>query len=361
MADLPRSFFSSPDSAGTWMASDGADHDVLVTTRIRLARNLEGYPFKTRLSDERAREMVDHLKERLSGLELSRDQSWLDLDKLEELDRELLFEHHLISMELARGTGPRGVFFSLNRHVSVMVNEEDHLRLQMLGPGQNLAGLLEQLRDFDQSLARRVAYAYHPRFGYLTSCPTNVGTGLRLSVMLHLPALVYSKEIEKTFNACAKMKLAVRGFYGEGTSYLGDFFQVSNQVTLGRSIDKLLQDVARFLPRVVEQERTVRQSILKENGKGLEDRIWRAFGVLAYARRINSQEALELLSQVRLGASLGILGGVDLKTVNELLVMSQPAHVQAHEKRELKEEERDVARARYIRQRLGEATTGAGS
>jgi len=354
MAESPRSYFSSPERAGTWMASDGPDHDVVVTTRIRLARNLEGFPFRSRLSDERSRELVALLRERLGGLELAKDQAWLALDELEELDRELLFEHHLISLELARGSGPRGVFFSLNRHVSVMVNEEDHLRLQVLGPGQNLAGLLEQLRDLDQLLARRVAYAYHPRFGYLTSCPTNVGTGLRLSVMLHLPALVYSKEIEKVFNSAAKMKLAVRGFYGEGTSYLGDFFQVSNQVTLGRSLEKLLQDLTKVLPKLVDQERGVRRTILEENGKGLEDRIWRAFGVLSHARRINSQEALELLSQVRLGVSLGILRGLDLKAVNELLVMSQPAHVQAREKRELKEEERDLARARYIRQRLGE-------
>ena len=355
MAELPRTHFSSASSAGTWMANDGPDHDVVVTTRIRLARNVEGFPFRSRLSDERAKELEAHLKERLTGLELAKDQSYLNLENLEELDRELLFEHHLISMELARGNGPRGVFFSLSRHVSVMVNEEDHLRLQVLGPGQNLSGLLDQLKELDQLLAKRVAYAYHPRFGYLTSCPTNVGTGLRLSVMMHLPALVYSKEIEKTFNACAKMKLAVRGFYGEGTSYLGDFFQVSNQVTLGRTLDKLLQDVSKILPKLVEQERGVRRTILQENGKGLEDRIYRAFGVLSQARRVNSQEALELLSQVRLGVCLGILRGVDLKVVNELLVLSQPAHVQAVEKRELKEEERDLARARYIRQRLGEA------
>jgi protein arginine kinase len=233
-----------------------------------------------------------------------------------------------------------------------MVNEEDHMRLQVFGPGQDLAGLLEQLRDVDRRVAIAVEYAYHPRFGYLTACPTNVGTGLRISVMLHLPALVYSKEIEKVFNAAAKMKLAIRGFYGEGTSYLGDFFQVSNQVTLGRSPEKLLNDVSKVLPKLVEQEREVRRAILKEQGKGLEDRIFRAFGVLAYARRINSQEALDLLSQVRLGVCLGILQGPELKVVNELLVMSQPAHIQVLEKRDLKEEERDLVRARYIRQRL---------
>lgn len=353
MPDLPRSFFSSPENAGHWMAHEGADHDVVVSTRIRLARNVQNFPFKPRLSSERAKELEAHLRTRLEALAISGDQSYLSLEGLQELDRELLFERHLISMDLARGTGPRGVFFSRTRNVSVMVNEEDHLRLQVFGPGQDLAGLLEQLRDLDQRVADKVEYAYHPRFGYLTSCPTNVGTGLRISVMLHLPALVYSKEIEKVFNAATKMKLAVRGFYGEGTSYLGDFFQVSNQVTLGRSLEKLLNDVSKVLPKLVEQERDVRRAILKEQGKGLEDRIFRAHGLLSYARRMNSQEALDLLSQVRLGVCLGILQGPDLKTVNELLVMSQPAHIQVVEKRDLKEEERDLVRARYIRQRLG--------
>jgi protein arginine kinase len=349
-----RSNFSSPESAGSWMASEGPDHDVVVTTRVRLARNVEGFPFRARLSEDRAKQLEAHLRERLGALELANDQSYVDLENVDELDRELLFERHLISLELARGAGPRGVFYSRARHVSVMVNEEDHLRLQMLGPGQNLAGLVEQLHDVDQRVGKQIAYAYHSRFGYLTSCPTNVGTGLRISVMLHLPALVYSKEIEKLFNAASKMKLAVRGFYGEGTSYLGDFFQVSNQVTLGKSVDKLLQDVSKVLPKFVEHEREVRKTILAENGKGLEDRIYRAFAILLYARRINSQEALESLSQVRLGVCLGILRETELKTVNELLVMSQPAHIQVLENRELKEEERDVARARYIRQRLAQ-------
>ena len=340
------------------MAAAGPDHDVVVTTRIRLARNVEGFPFRPRLDDKRAAELEKHLRERLGSLEIAPDQHYFALQDFDEIDRELLVERHLISMELARGSGPRGVFFSRGRHVSVMVNEEDHLRLQILGPGQNLVALLEQLRDVDSMIGQKVAYAYHPRFGYVTACPTNVGTGLRVAVMLHLPALAHSKEIDKVFNSAAKMKLAVRGFYGEGTSYLGDFFQISNQVTLGRGVEKLLQDVAKVLPTLVEQERGVRHAIMEENGKSFEDRVHRALGVLTHARRINSQEALELLSQVRLGVCLGILRGHDLKTVNELLVMSQPAHIQVLEKRELKEEERDIARARYIRQRLGEAAAG---
>lgn len=358
MTDAPRSWFESPEDAGSWMACEGPEADVVVTSRVRLARNLEGWPFKARLDEARAGELEEHLRENLGRLEVAGDQAYLGLAGLEPLDRELLLERHLISVELARGRGPRGVFFSRSRNVSIMVNEEDHLRLQALGPGPTLEPLFEQLKDVDQALGRRVQYAYHSRFGYMTSCPTNVGTGLRLSVMLHLPALVYSREIETVLNAAAKMRLAVRGFYGEGTSYVGDFFQVSNQVTLGRSAEKLLQDVSKVLPKLVEQERTVRRTILEQEAAALEDRVFRAYGLLTHARRINSQEALDLLSQVRLGVCLGMLKSPGLKTVNELLVMSQPAHVQVREKRELEEDGRDVARARLIRERLGGAAAG---
>ncbi|MBL8840702.1 MAG: protein arginine kinase [Planctomycetes bacterium] len=358
MAETPRDWFSAPATAGNWMASDGRDHEIVVTSRVRLARNVAGFPFRARLEPKRAKEVEAHLAERLGALSLAADQAYLRLADLDPLDTELLFERHLISKDLARELeGPRAVFFSRSRNVSVMVNEEDHLRLQALGPGGNLEALLEQVRDVDHLVGERVSYAYHPRFGYLTSCPTNVGTGLRLSVMLHLPALVHSKEIDKVFDAASKMKLAVRGFYGEGTSYLGDFFQVSNQVTLGRSVDKLLADIQRVLPKLVDYERDMRRTIAEEAGKGLEDRIWRAFGILSHARRLTSQEALDLLSHVRLGVCVGLLPRPALKTVNELLVLSQPAHVQLLAGRVLTDDERDVARATYIRQRLEAPTS----
>ncbi|MSR46769.1 MAG: ATP--guanido phosphotransferase [Planctomycetes bacterium] len=353
MADAPRDWFSAHATAGNWMASEGPDHDVVVTTRIRLARNVTGFPFRSRLDKARALEVEAHLAERLKSLDLAGDQAYLRLSELSPLDVELLFERHWISKDLARELdGPRGVFFSRSKNVSVMVNEEDHLRLQILGPGRNPEALLDQLREVDRLIGERVAYSYHPRFGYLTSCPTNVGTGLRISVMLHLPALVYSKEIEKVFDAAAKMKLAVRGYHGEGTSYVGDFFQVSNQVTLGKSVDRLLADVAKVLPKLIDWEHDVRRTITKERGKGLEDRVWRAFGVLSNARRITSQEALELLSLLRLGACTGLLQNLPLKVVNELLVLSQPAHVQLLAGKELDDESRDIARADYIRHRL---------
>jgi len=353
MSDGPDySEFGSHDSAGNWMASTGPDHDVVVTSRIRLARNITGFPFRARLGRDQSHDLEQHLRERLESLPLARTQYYVNLEEANALNRELLLERHLVSVELARGTGPRGVFFSDLEHLSVMVNEEDHLRLQILGPGMSLDALLERIRAVDGDVRERVEYAYHPRFGYLTSCPTNVGTGLRFSVMLHLPALVYSKEIEKVFNSAAKMKLAVRGFYGEGTSYVGDFFQVSNQVTLGKGTDQLLGDLGKVLPKLVELERDVRRVIQKDHAQDLEDKVYRALGVLCHARRMASQEALELLSQLRVGVCLGLVEGVDLKAINELLVLTQPAHVQLLEGKDLTEQERDIARARFIRERL---------
>lgn len=354
-----RTDFTSPDDAGRWMACEGPDRDVVVTSRIRLARNVKGFAFKARLSSEKCQELEDLLKGQLSSHPFSKDQVYLSLDQVEPLDRELLLERHLISPELARGTGPRGVCYSRERHLSIMINEEDHLRMQMLAPGSTLDSLMEQITHVDQGLGRMVEFAMHPRFGYLTSCPTNVGSGLRLSVMLHLPALVYSKEIEKEFNAANKMKLAVRGFYGEGTSFLGDFFQVSNQVTLGKNAEVLLSDLKKVIPQIVEHELDVRRLVHKQHRLDLEDRIFRAYGILRNSRRISSQEALELLSRVRLGVTLGLIPRVDLKTINELLVMSQPAHVQAMEQHTLSEEERDSARARYLRRRLGGDDAGS--
>lgn len=353
MAERPKEWFRDAQSAGSWMACEGSDHDVVVTSRIRLARNVAGFPFRARLAPERAREIEAHLGKCLGSLAVAPDQAYLRLADLDPLDVELLFERHFISKDLARELdGPRAVFFSRSRNLSVMVNEEDHLRLQLLGPGGDLEALLEQLREVDALVGDRVSYAYHQRFGYLTSCPTNVGTGLRLSVMLHLPALVYSREIDKVFDSASKMKLAVRGYYGEGTSYLGDFFQVSNQVTLGKSVEKLLADVRKVVPKLVDYEHDVRRTIVKEQGKGLEDRIWRAYGTLSHARRVTSHEALDLLSQVRLGICLGLLPRPSLKTVHELLVLSQPAHVQLLAGRTLADDERDVARATAIRERL---------
>jgi len=235
-----------------------------------------------------------------------------------------------------------------------MVNEEDHLRLQAIHSGLSLDAAWEDAYRIDRELERLVPFAVSPTYGYLTACPTNVGTGLRASVMLHLPALVYTKQMEKVFQACARTGLAVRGFYGEGTMAQGDFYQISNQVTLGVSEEDILKNLSRMLPTILEYEREIRRHLLKDKSRvRLEDKVHRALAVLRAARSIASEEAMELLSAVRLGVVTGILPGPKAAAVNELFVLIQPAHVQKLLHKEIEADERDQRRAALLRERLG--------
>jgi protein arginine kinase len=235
-----------------------------------------------------------------------------------------------------------------------MVNEEDHLRIQALRTGLALREAYTLASEVDDAMEREVDYAFSSQFGYLTACPTNVGTGLRVSVMLHLPALVITREIEKVFQAVSKINLAVRGLYGEGTQASGDFYQISNQVTLGKAESEIIENLASVIPQIVKYERKVRTTLLQMKRVVLEDKIWRALGVLRFARQITSEETLELLSLVRLGVNVGAIADIPISTINELFVLSQPAHLQKVEKAKLSSHERDAARARYIRERLAE-------
>jgi protein arginine kinase len=233
-----------------------------------------------------------------------------------------------------------------------MVNEEDHLRIQGLRSGFQLRATWEQVDDIDSRLEKHLDYAFSPQFGYLTVCPTNVGTGMRASVMLHLPALVMTRQIDKVFQAVSKINLAVRGLYGEGTQASGDFYQFSNQPTLGKSEVEIIENIERVVPRIIEYERTVRDGLLEQRREVIEDKVWRAYGMLQTARTINSEETMDLLSAVRMGVNLKIIRDVEISTVNELFILTQPAHLQKMERSELNGPERDVTRATFIRNRL---------
>jgi protein arginine kinase len=236
------------------------------------------------------------------------------------------------------------------------VNEEDHLRIQVLKPGLALAEAFRTAADLDEKLEKRLDWAFSSQYGYLTACPTNLGTGLRASLMVHLPALVFMKQIEKVFQAVAKINLAVRGLYGEGTQATGDFYQISNQVTLGRKEEDLIEDLARVIPRIADYERRSRDLWLKEDRTLLEDRVFRALGVLQGARKIPSEETLDLLSAVRMGAGLGIIRGLDLDRLNQLFLQSLPAHLQKRHGGEMSEGDRDTARAQLVREALAGAS-----
>jgi protein arginine kinase len=337
---------------GEWLKGAGADSDIVVSSRIRLARNLTHYPFTTRATPEQKRELEGLLSERVMKTRLEPEPVYLNVNEVDSVDRMLLVERHLISRELAGGEGDRSVVFTADEVISIMINEEDHLRIQVVRSGYDLDGAWRIINEVDSRLEGVVQYAFSTRLGYLTACPTNVGTGMRLSVMLHLPALVSTRHLEKVVNAVAKLNLVVRGLYGEGTQASGDFYQISNQVTLGRSEPDIIQSLESVIPRVLEYERKAREGLLNDNRKKVEDRVWRAVGILRTARFISSEETMHLLSQVRMGVNMGLVKTLDVRTINEILVQTLPAHLQKMHGRGLDSEERNVVRADYIRARM---------
>jgi len=337
---------------GEWLRGDGEESDVVVSTRIRLARNIDGFHFLTKATLEQKREIEALVRRKLKEIDLPIALSYISLPSLSEIDRSLLVERHLMSKEHSEGAGDRGVAISEDETVSIMVNEEDHLRLQVFRSGFELHGVWAQASEMDTLLESRMPFAFHSQFGYLSACPTNVGTGMRASVMLHLPALVLTKQIEKVFRAVTKINLAVRGLYGEGTQASGNFYQISNQATLGKTEQELLDNIASVVPQIIRYERRARESLKAESEKRLEDKVWRSVGILQNARRMSSGEALELLSHIRLGMNTGILRSDSLPQINEMLLFSQPAHLQKILRKGLEPSERDVARADFIRKTL---------
>src|SRR5581483_8704328 len=320
-----------------------------------LARNLAAFPFTNRASAHQKGEIEGLLRDRIAKLNLDPRLDYINVPGLSALDRQFLVERQLISRELASAEGPRGVALGPRETVSVMVNEEDHLRLQVMRSGFALDEAWQDIDRVDDQLEQRVSYAFSEEFGYLTACPTNVGTGMRASVMLHLPALVLSKQIEKVFRALQKINLAVRGLYGEGSRASGDFYQISNQVTLGKSETAILGEIREVIPQIINYERQARQALVRETRQALQDKVARAFGTLCSATMMTSEETMDLLSSVRLGINLGLLEDITIPTVNELFIHTQPAHLQKLMGASLDGEDRNAARARYLRSRLRES------
>ncbi len=338
---------------GEWLRGTGAESDIVISTRIRLARNVSAFPFLTRADAKERARVEAFVRGKIEGNRTTPKLGYLALGDLSAVERMLLVERHLISRELAASKGDGGVAIAKDESVSVMVNEEDHLRIQVIHSGFQPSETWEQASAVDDGLGKKIPFAFHPEFGFLTACPTNVGTGMRISVLLHLPALVLTKQIEKVFHALERITFTVRGLYGEGTQASGDFYQISNRVTLGKAEEDLVGDMKNVVPEIVRFERTWRERLLKENKVKLEDRIWRAWAVLTNARSISSEETLEYLSFVRLGVHLGLLDRVDTKGVNELFLFTQPGHLQKSSGKVLEADERDAARADLIRRRLG--------
>jgi len=362
-----------------WFCGSGPLADIVISSRIRLARNLAGYKFLSRCSTAEKSEILKKLKDALMSLQLGDKIFYISVDKASALDRNFLVERHLISRHHAFSKGPRGAVIAQREFFTAMINEEDHLRTQVLKGGLQLSKCAEQINHIDDMIEAKVDYAFSPRYGYLTACPTNLGTGIRVSVMLHLPALKMTGQTEKFFNAAKDMNLAVRGLFGEGTEATGDFYQISNQVTLGISEAAIISQFEdAVIPEVVEYENAARNQLLSKESDVLDDKISRATALLKNAHLISSQEALLLLSHLRLGInmhehmgastpaieSLCTLRardsnkdnrqGLSISTINRLFMLTLPAHLQLNYGKPLDPTHRDALRAKIIRSALNQ-------
>ena len=343
---------------GEWLRGSGPQSEIVMSSRIRLARNLAEYPFIRRCTDSDRLAIEKAFQDAIASVGEWQSLLFGDVATLPTVDRQMLVERQLISRELSEATGARCVYIDPQEQFSLMVNEEDHLRMQVMHSGLDMETAWEQINKMDDLLGERVTYAYHERLGFLTACPTNVGTGMRVSVMLHLPALVITQQIEKVFRSLQKMGLAVRGLYGEGSQAMGDFYQISNQITLGRSELDLVKQVGEVIPVIIDYERQARAFLVKESRKDLHDRVSRAYGILCTAQTISSEETLHLLSSVRMGVYLGLIQDLEIPTINKLFIHTQPAHLQKLRGAELPSADRNVERAMYLQTHLRRGSNG---
>ena len=362
-----------------WFDGSGPLADIVISSRIRLARNLAGYKFLSRCSDTEKSEILDKLRDIMMSLDLGDKVFYVSVDEAPALNKHFLVERHLISRHHAFGKGPRGVVIAEREFFTAMINEEDHLRIQVLKAGCQISQCAQQINRIDDMIEKKVDFAFSPRYGYLTACPTNVGTGIRVSVMLHLPALKITGQIEKFFNAARDMNLAVRGLFGEGTEAASDLYQLSNQATLGVAESEI---VSRFektiIPEIIEYENAARSQLLSKQADVLDDKISRAMALLQNAHLISSQEALFLLSHLRLGINMhehmgastpaieklrALCGTGDdpdktsplsIATINRLFMLTLPAHLQLNYGKPLDPTHRDALRAQIIRSALNQ-------
>jgi protein arginine kinase len=340
------------DRTGEWLKGTGPDHDIVISSRVRLARNLSDYNFTQRLLPKDAHAMIQKITKAIEASNFLKNNRMVHFEALDGITKQLLLERHLISRELAESPHVRALSFSADEIISIMINEEDHLRIQLLQSGFNLLETWRLADSVDRQLEKTLTYAFDQKYGFLTACPTNLGTGMRASCMLHLPALVMTKQINKVLQAVAKLNLAVRGLYGEGTQASGNFFQFSNQITLGKEEEKIVDDLERVVKQIIEHEREARIALNHKRKTKLLDQIWRALGALKAARVISSQETMALMSMLRLGLDIGIIANIDRHKVNELFIVTQPAHLQLKNGHVISPQERDIMRAQIIREYL---------
>lgn len=347
-----------------WLDANGPHAAVVLSTRVRLARNLQGCAFVSHARESDRLAVLSRVEEAAGRVSLLEGAAMLHLPGMSERRRRILHERRLVSQELLGSGGEpaagTAVIVPDGPAASLMVNEEDHLRLQGLAPGLQLMEAWRRVDELDEEIGGVLPLAYHNEFGYLTACPTNVGTGLRASALVHLPGLVLTKEIEKALRGVSQVGLTFRGLYGEGSGVVGNFFQISNQTTLGKSEEDLVDHVARIVATVVQKEFQARQVLMRDAGAATEDKVWRAYGLLRHARSLRYEELMNLLSGVRLGVALELLPGPPIRALNEVMILAQTAHVEDAAGGTLSAPRRHACRAEYVRGSL-EAAAAAGS
>ncbi len=349
-------FLNNQDS---WLSGKGPEAEIVFSSRIRLARNIRSLPFPSRANSAQGKEVLDKVREIYLQVKRLKKSTFVNMAELSTLDSQFLLERHLISQEHISPSKSKGLIVSPDETISIMINEEDHLRSQVILSGFDLKKCWQILEDIDNDLEKKISFSFLSDFGYLTSCPTNAGTALRASCMLHLPALTLTKKINKILELLSRISFTTRGLFGEGTQALGNFFQISNQASLGSSEEELIDNLIGVVGQVKAQEIDARRVLLKKHKISLEDNVWRALGILRNSRLISSREALSHLSILCLGLDLGIIKSTDFlsgdegkKVVKSLFVIIQPAHLQKIELKSLKEKERDYIRAEILRKKL---------
>jgi protein arginine kinase len=336
----------------SWLESPGAHAGIVVSSRVRLARNLAQYPFQRKLSRPRQNDLVEHLFSAVATATGWGDALRLRMTDLSEVERQALSERQLISRELSTGKRPSGVFVSRDERFALMINEEDHLRLQVIDAGFSVRANLERAVGLDKDLEKLVEFATHPRFGYLTACPTNAGTGMRASVMLHLAALAETQELRQVLRGLGKLHMTVRGLHGEGSEASGHYYQISNQRCLGTTEPDTVEGLAETVEKIIAYEQLARQALIEHSRWKLEDRVYRAWGILTHARSIANDELVDQLSWCRLGVAMGLLDSRHWRTLDRIFLQCQPAHLQLQHAEASTPEIRDRLRANLVRQWL---------
>jgi len=336
---------------GSWLSMKH-DTGVVISSRARLARNLKDSAFPGWAGEDERVLICNRLRGTFLEAPSLKDSVFMDMGGISQVDKDVLRERHLISNELSEKGAGSALVTTRDERVAIMINEEDHLRLQAMCPGLDMAGVWEQVDNVDSELEELVEYAFSPSLGYLTACPSNVGTGLRVSVMLHLPGLRLMDEIEPVMKGLSRINLEVRGLFGEGTDAFGNMFQISNRTTLGESEQDILSQMTSVVGDLVEHEMNARGRLKEQREIQVLDHVGRAFGLLMHARVLTSVEAVDFLSGLRLGVEMGIVRDLPVSRINEIMLLTQPGHLQKMYKKSIGPQERDRMRAEMVREKI---------